>query len=88
MLNKNGKTGHSCLLPDLRGHAFSLSLLTIMLGGGVVIYGLYYAEVWSLYAHFQQPPPFFFGCAVACGGSMGPGSVEPVRKFLTYNNHH
>ena len=69
MLNKNGKTGHSCLLPDLRGHAFSLSLLTIMLGGGVVIYGLYYAEVWSLYAHFQQPPPFFLVVLWHVGGA-------------------
>ena len=31
MLNKSGKTGHSCLIPDLRGNAFSFSPLSMML---------------------------------------------------------
>ena len=68
MLNINGKTGHSCLIPDLRGHAFSLSLLTIMLRGEVVIYGLYYVEVWSLYAYFQHPSSFFLVVLWHVGG--------------------
>ena len=31
VLNKNGKSGHPCLVPDLRGNAFSFSLLNMML---------------------------------------------------------
>ena len=31
MLNKNGKNGHSCLVPDLRENTFILSPLSIML---------------------------------------------------------
>ena len=27
MLNKSGESGHPCLVPDLRGNAFSFSLL-------------------------------------------------------------
>ena len=30
MLNKSGKSGHPCLIPDLRGNAFSFSLLRMM----------------------------------------------------------
>ena len=31
MLNNSGESGHSCLVPDLRGNAFSFSPLRIML---------------------------------------------------------
>ena len=31
VLNKNGKSGHPCLVPDLRGNVFSFSLLSMML---------------------------------------------------------
>ena len=34
MLNKTGESGHPCLVPDLRGNAFSFSLLSIMLAVG------------------------------------------------------
>ena len=30
MLNKIGENGHSCLVPDLRGNAFSFLLLSMM----------------------------------------------------------
>ena len=30
MLNNSGKSGHTCLVPDLRGNAFSFSRLRIM----------------------------------------------------------
>ena len=30
MLNKNSQSGHSCLIPDLRGNAFSFGLLSMM----------------------------------------------------------
>ena len=31
MLNNSGKSGHPCLIPDLRGYAYSFSLLIMML---------------------------------------------------------
>ena len=34
ILNRRGENGHSCHAPDLRGRAFNLSLLTVMLGVG------------------------------------------------------
>ena len=35
MLNKSGKNGHPCLIPDVIGKAFSLSLLTVNLAVGL-----------------------------------------------------
>ena len=35
MLNKSGQSGHPCLIPDLRGNAFSFSPLSIMLAVGL-----------------------------------------------------
>ena len=31
MLNKSGETGHSCLVPDLKGKTLSFSLVSMML---------------------------------------------------------
>ena len=38
MLNKSGKSGHPCLVPDLRGNAFSFLLLSMMLTVGCCIW--------------------------------------------------
>ena len=35
MLNKSGENGNLCLVPDLRGHNFSFSPLSIMLAVGL-----------------------------------------------------
>ena len=35
MLNNNGESGHPCLVPDLRGNAFSFSPLSIMFAVGL-----------------------------------------------------
>ena len=35
MLNKSSKNGHPCLVPDLRGNAFSFSPLSMMLAMGL-----------------------------------------------------
>ena len=35
MFNKSGKSGHPCLVPDLRGNAFSFSSLSMMLAVGL-----------------------------------------------------
>ena len=36
MLNNSGESGHSCVVPDLRGNAFSFSALTIMFAVGLL----------------------------------------------------
>ena len=54
MLNNSGESGHPCLVLGLRGNAFSFSLLRMMFCCGFVIYGVYYVEVSSLYAHFLE----------------------------------
>ena len=35
MLNNSGESGHPCLVPDLRGKAFSFSLFSMMLAVGL-----------------------------------------------------
>ena len=35
MLNNSGESGHPCLVPDLRGNAFSFSPLRMMLAVGL-----------------------------------------------------
>ena len=54
MLSKTSKSGYSCLIPDLRGNAFSFLLLRINVFWEFVVYGLYDVEVGSLYAHFLE----------------------------------
>ena len=54
MLNSSGESWHPCLVPNLRGKAFSFSLLNNDVGCGFVIYGLYYVEVLALYSHFVE----------------------------------
>ena len=46
MLNKNGESGHTCLVPDLKGNAFSFCPLSMMLAVDV----LYMAFIMSRYA--------------------------------------
>ena len=53
MLSNSGESGHPCLVPDLNGNAFSFSPLRIMFAVGFV-YGHYYLEVGSFYAHFFE----------------------------------
>ena len=48
----SGESGHPCLVPDLRGNAFSFSPLRIMFA--VIIYGFCYVEVGSFYVHFLK----------------------------------
>ena len=40
MLNNSGRSGHPCLVPDLRENAFSFSLLIIMFALGLYIWPL------------------------------------------------
>ena len=52
MLNKSGESGHPCLVPDLSGNSLFFTIEYVCCG--FVIYGLYYVEVVSLYAHFLE----------------------------------
>uniref|UniRef100_A0A8C9AXD4 Uncharacterized protein n=1 Tax=Phocoena sinus TaxID=42100 RepID=A0A8C9AXD4_PHOSS len=49
MLNKSGKSGHSCLVPDLRGNAFSFSPLNMMLAIGLSYMTLIILRLFPLY---------------------------------------
>ena len=51
MLNKNDKSEHSCLVPDLRGKIFSFSLLGVMLAVDLSYMAF---EVWSLSTNFVE----------------------------------
>ena len=39
MLNSSGESGHLCLVPDFRGHAFNFSPLRIMFAEGFLCRG-------------------------------------------------
>ena len=40
VLNSNGKRGHLCFLPDLKGKALNLSPLGVMLTVGLLLYNI------------------------------------------------
>ena len=58
-MNDSGKIGHPCPVPCLKRNAFSFSSWSIFAVGfifavGHIIYGLYYVEIGSLFAHFLE----------------------------------
>ena len=59
MLNNTHESGHPCLVPDLWGTGFSFLPLNNAYCG-FVLYGLYYGEVGSFYAHFFKS--FYYKC--------------------------
>ena len=54
MLNKSGKSGHACLVPYLRGNAFSFLLSSMMLIVGLSYMAFIMLSYISLYAHFLE----------------------------------
>ena len=54
MLNYSGESGHPCLVPDLRGNAFSFSPLRIMFAVGLSYVAFTTYEVGSFYVHFLK----------------------------------
>ena len=54
MLNKSGESECPCLIPDLIENTFKHFTIEYHFSRGLVIYGLYYVEVGSLYAHFLE----------------------------------
>ena len=53
MLNKSSKSGYPCIVPDLRGNDLSF-FIEYDVSCGLVIYGLYFVEVGSLYVHLLE----------------------------------
>ena len=58
MLNTSGRCGHPCLVLKFSGKTFNLSLLSMILSVGLSYFvetcSLYYAEIFSLYTHFDK----------------------------------
>lgn len=81
MLNSRGESDHLYLVPDLRGKAFSLSLLSMMLvvGSFFFINALYHVEKMPINSTFLN---FFFnmkGCFVLPNDFSA--SVEKIIRF-------
>ena len=53
MLNKSGERRHLCLIPDFRGKAFSISLLSDV-SCEFVMNGIYFVELCCLCASFDE----------------------------------
>ena len=54
MLNNSSESGHSCLLPDVRGKAFGFSPLRIIFAVGLSYMAFYYAVVGFFSAHILK----------------------------------
>ena len=54
MLSNSGESAHPCLVPDLRGNAFSFSLLRIMFAVDLSYMVFTILKVGSFYAHFLK----------------------------------
>ena len=54
MLNSSGESGHASLVPVLRGECFQFLTIESNVCCRLIIYGLYYVEAGSFYAHFLK----------------------------------
>ena len=54
MLNNSSESGHPCLAPDLRGECFQFFTNENNVCCRLIIYGLYYVEVGTFFAHFLK----------------------------------
>ena len=54
ILNSSGESGHPYLVPDLQGECFQFFTIENNVCYRFIIYGLYYVEVGSFYAHFLK----------------------------------
>ena len=75
MLNNSGKSGHPCLIPDLRGKCFQFFTIEKNVCCRLIIYGLYYVEVGSFYAHFLKSFNHKTDCLLC-------RSYGPIRVFF------
>ena len=81
----SGESGHSCLVPDFRGNAFSFFAIKNNVWCGFVIYGFYYVEVCSFYAYFLESLFFLTinGCLIL--SKAFSTSIEIIIWFLSFN---
>ena len=82
MLNNSGESEHLCLVPNLRGNAFSLSPLRINVCCRLIIDGLYYVEVDSFYDHFLKSFNYKWVMNFVKGFTA---SIEIIIWFLSFN---
>ena len=54
MLNNSGKSGHPCLVPDLKGESSQFFPIEDDISIGLFIYGFFNLEVCSLYPYFLE----------------------------------
>ena len=82
MLNSSGESGHPCLLPDLRGNAFSFSSLSLMFAVGYHIWPLL---CWGMFLVC----PIFWRVLIIneCWilSKAFPASIEIIIWFLSFN---
>ena len=82
MLTKTGESGHSCLVPDLRGNAFTFSLLNMML-----TVDLSYIDFIIL--RYVPPMPTSWRVFIIYGYwifvKSFSASIEMILRFLLFN---
>ena len=92
MLNKNGESGHPCLIPDLRGKAFSFLPLSIMLVVGLLCM-TYYVEVVVVVQSLSCIQPFATPWTAACHSYLSITNSWSLIKLMSIesvmpSNHH
>ena len=98
VLNKSDNNGHPCLLPDLRGNAFSFSLFRTMLTVCLSLLFSCWVMSNSLQLHELQharlpcPSPSPWVCSNTCSLSQWSHptisfSVTPLSSFLNLSQH-
>ena len=83
MLNNSGESGQPCLVPDLRGNAFSFSPLRIMFAVGLSYMAFTMLKVDSFYALFFLRILTINGCWIL-SEAFSP-SFEIIIWFLSFN---
>ena len=78
MLNKSGDSGHPCFLPDLRGKAFNLSLLSVILAVSYHIYTPYFKGYAAAAAAAAKSLP---SCPTLCDPIDGAHQIPPSLGF-------
>ena len=82
MLNKSGESGHPCLVPDFSGNDLFFFTIENNVSCTFIIYGLYYVELGSFYAHLLKSL-IINGCWIL--SKHFSASIEINIWFLSFN---
>ena len=82
MLNNSGESGHLCLVPDLRGNAFSFSPLRIMFAVGLS-YMAFIMMSFFFNAYFLES--FFYHKCVFNLSKAFSASIELIILLLSFS---